>query len=339
MLKVTTGAVTLSFALLFMGSTAAQAKPQGGGGSGGVHHNFPGGGSPVFHPKPPTVGIKVPAPIMGIKPPMGIKPIGIKPIGLKPPVNIPKPKPPVIGLIGIKPIGVKPIGLKPPVIGIVIKPPVGLKPPVIGIVKPPVIGLKPPVIGIIKPPVGLKPPVIGIIKPPVIGIKPPVKPPVVIGIVIKPPHKPHHPHFPCPPVVIEPPWVQPPVVYYPVSEPQAIPEPVSMEVDAFDLSCRLPENGTAQDLLGVDALLTRTGQDTFELQGTVYGSDNTKSALGTQGVGTMEQTVNLSLSQGDQLYLEPAADSSLAGYLQGTVELLGRRDRNGLLCTLTQHKQ
>lgn len=273
------------------------------------------------------------------RPPISRPPVNRPPIVVKPPIN----KPPVV--VGISRPPTRP-PVKPPVIVGIARPPV--KPPVIvGISRPPV---KPPVIvGIVRPPV--KPPVIvGIVRPPVkppviVGIiKPPVKPPVIVGI-IKPPHKPphypnhpHYPHFPwpCPPIARRPIWVTPPVVYVPVAqEPLPV---VPNTVEAYDLSCRLAENTAAQDLLGLDAVLTRNGADEFEMRGTVYNADETKAAIATLARGTFGDRLDLLMQGGDQIFLETVAEVELQGYLRGKITLEGKSDNQGLLCTLTPHK-
>ncbi len=322
-------------------------KGGGGGGGGGVvvrdhrggggaiirDHRGGGGGGGTY--RPPIV----------TKPPISKPPVivGIARPPVKPPVIVgiarPPVKPPVI-------VGIARPPVRPPVIGI-IRPPV--KPPIIvGIARPPV---KPPVIGIIRPPV--KPPVIvGIIKPPVkppviVGIiKPPHKPPIIVGIIKPPhrpphqPHRPHYPHFPwpCPPIVSQPTWVTPPVNYVPISVAQEPLPVVPNTVEAYDLSCRLAENTAAQDLLGVDAVLTRNGDDEFQVRGTVYNADESKATLATLAQGTFADRVDLQMQGGDQIFLEAVADTELQGYLRGKITLEGKSDNEGLLCTLVPHK-
>jgi len=318
----------------------------GNGGSGGV--NVGGGG---YKPKPSRPPVKNPPVIVGIpRPPVKNPPVVVgisRPPVKNPPVIVGISRPPVKNppvIVGISRPPVK----NPPIVGIV-RPPA--RPPVIvGIPKPPV---KPPVIGIIKPPV--KPPIIvGIpkppVKPPVIGIiKPPVKPPVIVGI-IKPPHpkphwpkphypKPHWPHHPhCPPIVVYPPWTVPPVACVTIPVPIEPLPFVAATSEAYDLSCRLPENTNAQDILGVDVVLVRSGTN-ISVRGTLYASDETKLGVNEDGVGTMDEKLNLSLTDGDQIYLEAAAEPELEGYLYGTIDLLGRTDKKGLLCTLSPHKE
>jgi hypothetical protein len=298
--------MALSLSLMLIGSSIAYSAPRGG-----VSRGAPGGVS-VRPTRPPGGG-------GGFKPSFPVKP---QPVGIKLPPKFPG---------------------KPPVVGIKLPPKFPTKPPVVGIKLPPKFPGKPPVIVGIKPPV--KPPVIIGIKPPVIGIKLPPKfppkPPIIIGIKIPPkyPYPPKWPKYPCPPIVVIPPWVQPPVVYYPISYPVAVPMPVSPAVEAYKLSCRLPENGNPQDLLGLDVLLTRTSADTFSVQGTVYGSDQSNQQVSTEAVGSMTETLNLSLGGGDQIYLEKMVQAEMQGYLAGTIQLLGRRDDKGLLCTLTPAQQ
>ncbi len=310
--------MTLSVALAFGGASVGQAAQEFGsaqqegavvgrtevaqpmkmGGGGGGFK--PGGGG----------GFK---PVVGFKPPtLGVKPG--TPIGMKPPTPVGfKPLP-----VGLKPL---PIGVKPPT-------PIGIKPLPIGVKPPTPIGFKPPMpIGVKPPtPIGFKPPMpIGVKPPTPIGFKPP------IGVVVKPPK-------PCPPIVLPPHWNYPPVVYFPVPQPVACPAPVAEDVLAYQLSCRLPGGTAAQALLGVDALISSTDGENYTVQGTVYGADNQNYPVNEAAVGEIDQMMNLSLTNGDQLYLEPLTDASYAGYLQGTVDLLGLRDQNGLLCTLTQQQ-
>ncbi len=112
-----------------------------------------------------------------------------------------------------------------------------------------------------------------------------------------------------------------------------------VSLEAYDLSCRLPENMQAQDLLAVDAVLTRTAIDRFDVQGTVYGADNSQTQLAESALGVMDRNLNLSLSRQGSIFLEAVADQDLAGYLRGKIELFGRQDNQGLLCTLTPHRQ
>jgi hypothetical protein len=88
---------------------------------------------------------------------------------------------------------------------------------------------------------------------------------------------------------------------------------VAKSSEAYDLSCRLPENTNAQDLLGVDAVLVRSGNN-FNVLGTIYASDETKLGVNEDGVGTMDENLNLSLTDGDQIYLEAALEPELEGY-------------------------
>jgi hypothetical protein len=101
----------------------------------------------------------------------------------------------------------------------------------------------------------------------------------------------------------------------------------------------LPENTQAQDLVGVDAVLVRTAQDQFSVTGMVYASDESKTQLSERALGVMDQRLDLSLTNHGLIYLEAVADKELAGYLRGKIELGGRRDNQGLLCTLTPHQQ
>ncbi len=254
----------------------------------------------------------------------------------------PTPKPTFpVGIKPTFPVGIKPMPpMKPPVVIGIIKPPV--KPPIIvGIIKPPV---KPPVIiGIIKPPV--KPPVIiGIIKPP--------KPPV-IGIVIpKPPHKPHwptwphnphHPHYPhyphwphrphCPPYVVG--GIYTPIV---ISQPYPVTVPVEQGQMVLNLQCALPESVQAQDLSTINVnLIART--DDYQVVGTLNDAANAPFNVSTVAMGTIdEQMVSLKLPQADEVYLE-AVDYEGTKYYQGTIRLLGRSDKSGLVCQLTVLEQ
>jgi len=292
---------------------SVQADPNGRGkGKGGAYVPRPHGGITVKPTKPLNprpIGIKP----IGVKPtfPVGIKPIGIKPIGIKP--------------IGIKPIGIKPlpVGIKP--IGIK---PIGIKPPFpIGIVKPPV---KPPVvIGIVKPPV--KPPVIGIVIPPKHPHPKPHWP--------KHPHFPHYPHYPKYPN-----WT-----YFPhcpgygygvapivISEPY----PVYVQPQAgqlvLNLQCALPEGAAAQDISAVNVNLMRLADGNVEVFGVMNDAAKQSMNVTAMSTGTVNmQQVNLRMAQGDELFLESFQAENNQTYYRGSVRLLGRSDRQGLVCQLT----
>ncbi len=271
------------------------------------------GGATGFKPKFP-LGVAVKPPTM----PIGIKPIGFKPIGIKP--------------IGFKPIGIKPIGFKP--IGIT---PIGFKP--IGI-KP--IGFKP--IGIKLPP---KP--IGIIGFKPIGIKPFPPKPFPIGIKLPPkypkwptyPKWPHYPHYPKYPH-----WPHFPHctggyggVGYPIIE-MAEPYPVQMASlpqggVAYNLQCALPQGSQPQELAAVNVNLISTDGNNFQVSGVVSDANQQQQTIETQGRGGVDTQVSMRMSDDDELYLM-ASNGAGNESLQGTVRLLGRSDRNGLVCRLTQ---